>query len=82
MAATVFHQPLTSNLLPSTIYHLPSYHLPSYHLSSHPLPGIICECIRLVLSQKLLQGAAIKFNPLTGVYYTAPLSFLTLLIPW
>jgi hypothetical protein len=46
------------------------------------LAGIICECIRLVLSQKLLQGAAIKFNPLTGVYYTAPLSFMTLLVPW
>ena len=50
--------------------------------TSLAVAGIICECVRLVLSQKLLQSAEIKFNPITGVFYTAPLSFLTLMIPF
>ena len=46
------------------------------------LAGIIFECIRLVLSQKLLQGTDIKFNALTGVHVIAPLSFCCLLLPY
>jgi len=44
--------------------------------------GFCFESLRLVLSQKLLQGNAIKFGPLTGVYYVAPLSFVTLCVPF
>lgn len=44
--------------------------------------GFCFESLRLVLSQKLLQGSAIKFGPLTGVYYVAPLSFCTLMVPF
>jgi hypothetical protein len=44
--------------------------------------GIIFECIRLVLSQRLLQGTDIKFNALTGVHVIAPLSFCCLLLPY
>ena len=46
------------------------------------LTGIIFECIRLVLSQRLLQGSDIKFNALTGVHYVAPLSLMCLLLPY
>jgi hypothetical protein len=46
------------------------------------MTGFIFESLRLVLSQKLLQASAIKFNPMTGVYYTAPLSFCALSIPF
>eukprot|EP00937_MAST-01D_sp_MAST-1D-sp2_P008209 g8209.t1 len=46
------------------------------------LTGIIFECIRLVLSQKLLQGSDIRFNALTGVHFVAPLSLLCLLVPY
>jgi drug/metabolite transporter (DMT)-like permease len=44
--------------------------------------GIICECVRLVLSQKLLQGNDIKFTPLTGVHFVAPCAALCLLPPY
>ena len=46
------------------------------------LTGIIFECIRLVLSQRLLQGSDIKFNALTGVHFVAPLSLMCLLLPY
>jgi drug/metabolite transporter (DMT)-like permease len=45
------------------------------------LSGFCFESLRLVLSQKLLQGK-VKFGPLTGVMYVAPLSFCTLSIPF
>ena len=44
--------------------------------------GIICECVRLVLSQKLLQGNDIKFTPLTGVHFVAPCALLCLVPPY
>mmetsp|Transcript_11793 Transcript_11793/g.43090 ORF Transcript_11793/g.43090 Transcript_11793/m.43090 type:complete len:344 (-) Transcript_11793:362-1393(-) len=40
--------------------------------------GLSCESLRLVLSQRLLQADDIRFNAITGVYFTAPLSFVVL----
>lgn len=44
--------------------------------------GLVTEAARLVLTQKLLQGQDIKFNAITGNYYTAPIAFLALAGPF
>mmetsp|Transcript_13166 Transcript_13166/g.34308 ORF Transcript_13166/g.34308 Transcript_13166/m.34308 type:complete len:335 (+) Transcript_13166:74-1078(+) len=44
--------------------------------------GLLVEAARLVLSQRLLQGQAIQFNAITGVYYQAPISFIALFVPF
>jgi len=44
--------------------------------------GLITEAARLVLTQRLLQGQDIKFNAITGNYYTAPIAFATLAVPF
>jgi len=44
--------------------------------------GLITEAARLVLTQRLLQGQDIKFNAITGNYYTAPIAFGTLAVPF
>lgn len=44
--------------------------------------GLVTEAARLVLTQRLLQGQDIKFNAITGNYYTAPIAFCTLAIPF
>lgn len=44
--------------------------------------GLVTEAARLVLTQRLLQGQDIKFNAITGNYYTAPIAFATLAVPF
>jgi len=44
--------------------------------------GIAAESNRLLLSQKLLQGASFKLNPITTLYYVSPLSASFLSIAW
>jgi len=44
--------------------------------------GLVTEAARLVMTQRLLQGQDIKFNAITGNYYTAPLAFLVLAVPF
>eukprot|EP01062_Namystynia_karyoxenos_P056745 TRINITY_DN47666_c0_g1_i1.p2 TRINITY_DN47666_c0_g1~~TRINITY_DN47666_c0_g1_i1.p2 ORF type:complete len:359 (+),score=141.44 TRINITY_DN47666_c0_g1_i1:80-1078(+) len=44
--------------------------------------GLIVESIRLVLSEKLLKGVGLSFNPLQMLYYVAPLSAICLLPPF
>lgn len=46
------------------------------------LGSIVCESIRLVLVQKLLQSRGLKLNPITTLYYVAPCCFVFLLIPF
>lgn len=44
--------------------------------------GLVTEAARLVLTQRLLQGQDIKFNAITGNYYTAPIAFCALAVPF
>ncbi|EFJ30488.1 hypothetical protein SELMODRAFT_267183 [Selaginella moellendorffii] len=44
--------------------------------------GIVCEALRLVLTQVLLQKKGLTLNPITSLYYIAPCSFLFLFFPW
>lgn len=46
------------------------------------LTGILCEALKLVLTQVLLQKRGLTLNPITSLYYIAPCSFLFLLPPW
>lgn len=46
------------------------------------LTGILCEALKLVLTQVLLQKRGLTLNPVTSLYYIAPCSFLFLLPPW
>ncbi|MEW5302836.1 MAG: hypothetical protein WDW38_004054 [Sanguina aurantia] len=46
------------------------------------LLAIMGDAVRLTLSQKLLQQASIKFNPITTLYYLAPTSALFLTVPF
>ncbi|RDY11473.1 putative sugar phosphate/phosphate translocator, partial [Mucuna pruriens] len=48
----------------------------------YQVTGIIAEALRLVLTQVLLQKKGLTLNPITGLYYIAPCSFVFLFIPW
>ena len=46
------------------------------------LASIATESVRLTLVQVLLQGRGLRLNPVTSMYYVAPVSALCLLPPW
>jgi hypothetical protein len=46
------------------------------------LGSVITESIRLALVQALLQQHRVTLNPVSTLYYIAPISFIFLLIPF
>lgn len=44
--------------------------------------SLLFEATRLTLVQLLLQSRGIKLNPITTLYYVAPVCFCFLVVPW